>query len=140
MHANEELVRREAAAWDRGDPEAIVAFYTPEAVIHVSGNSPVSGEYRGHEGVREYHRKLSQALGALDELDARQHDILANDEHVVRLLQVVARKGDRSVEWRHVEVYHVRDGKLDRVWNHMDPQGELDAFLTHVGETLGGNA
>ncbi len=32
MHPNEELVRREADAWDAGDPEAVVALYTPQAV------------------------------------------------------------------------------------------------------------
>ena len=136
MHPNEELVRREAAAWDAGDEEAIVAFYSAEAVIQVSGNSPLSGEYRGQEGVGEYYRRLSRLLGSLDDLNGRVHDTLANDEHVVRLLQVVGRKGARCVEWRHVEVYHVRDGKIDRVWNHMDPQGELDAFMTHVASTL----
>ena len=139
MHANEELVRREAAAWDAGDVESIVAHYTPVAVIQVAGNSLLSGEYRGYDGVREYHRKLSQLLGALDQLDARVHDVLASEEHVVRLLQIVARKGDREVQWRHVEVYHVLDGKLDRVWNHMDPQHEVDALMTHVASTLGLN-
>ncbi len=139
MHANEEVVRREAAAWDAGDAEAIVALYTPEAVIHSPGNNPLSGEYGGYDGVREYHRKLTQLLGSLDELDGREHDVVANDEHVVRLLQIVARKGDREVEWRHVAVYHIRDGKLDRVWNHMDPQREVDAFVTHVASTLARN-
>ena len=92
MHPNEDLVRREAAAWDASDVEAIVAFYTREAVIHSPGSNPLSGEYRGHDGVRDYHRKLSEALGALDGLDGGEHDVVANDEHVVRLLQVSARK------------------------------------------------
>ena len=136
MHRNEELVRREAAAWDAGDAEAIVASYTPEAVIHFPGDNPLAGEYRGYEGVREYHRKVSELLGSLDELSAPLHAVLANDEHVVRLLQVSCRKGDQEVEWRHIEVYHVRDSKLDRVWKHVDPQSDVDAFLTHVASLL----
>ena len=136
MHANEEVVRREAAAWDAGDLEAIVAIYTPEAVIHSPGNNRFSGDYRGHEGVREYHDNVAKTLGSLDELDVREHDVLANDEHVVRLLEVVARKGDRGVAWRHVAVYHVQGGKIDRVWNHHDPQAEVDVFMTHVTNEL----
>jgi ketosteroid isomerase-like protein len=132
MHANEELVRHEAAAWDAGDQEAIVAHYGPEAVIHVPRDNPLAGECRGHEGVREYHRKVSELLGSLDDLNAPVHAVLANDEHVVRLIQITCRKGDQEVEWRHIEVYHVRDGKLDRVWKHVDPQRDVDAFLTHI--------
>jgi ketosteroid isomerase-like protein len=140
VHPNEELVRREADAWDRGDPEAIVAFYTPQAVYHIPGNNPLAGDYRGHEGIREYYRKTTQLLGALDELDGREHDLMANDEHAVRLLQIRARKGDQQADFRHVAVYDVRDGKIDRVWVLEDPQQAVDAFMTHVGETLAGNA
>src|SRR3712207_2080131 len=113
MHPNEELVRREAAAWDAGDVEAVVALYMPQAVYHMPGNNPLSGDYRGSEGIREYHRKVTRLLGGLDEVNGREHDVIANDEHVVRLLEIEARRGDWRVEWRHVAVYHVRDGKLD---------------------------
>ena len=140
MHPNEQLVRGEAAAWDAGDVEAIVAYYTAEAEIHVSGTGPLAGDYHGHDGIRDYVGKLSQVLGALEQLDLRVHDVVASDDHVVRLLQVVGRKGERRVEWCHIEIYHVRDGKLDRVWNHMDPQHEVDALMADVAGTLPRNA
>jgi hypothetical protein len=38
-----------------------------------------------------------------------------------------------------VAVYHVHDGKLDRVWNLQDPQRDVDAFVTHVASLLGGD-
>jgi len=136
MHPNEELVRAEAAAWDTGDPEAVVAFYTPQVVCDIRGSGPLAGEYRGHEGIREYYSKCTQQLEALDELGGGEHDVIANDEHVVRLLEVTGRKGDLEVAWRIITVYHVRDGRLDRVWEHSDPQDVVDAFLTHVGKSL----
>ncbi len=79
-------------------------------------------------------------LGALDELDGGEHDLIANDKHAVRLIQIRARKGDRRAEWRHVAVYHVRDGKIDRVWVHVDPQPVVDAFTTQVGDTVAGDS
>lgn len=140
MHPNEELVRREADAWDAGDPEAVVALYTRQAVYHIPGNNPLSSDYRGHEGIREYYRRTTELLGALDELDGSEHDLIANDEHAVRLLEIRAGKGDRRAEWRHVAVYHFRDGRIDRVWVHLDPQQVVDAFMTYVGETLAGDS
>ncbi len=126
MHPNAEVVRREAAAWDTGDPEAVVAHYTPQAVYRIPGNNPLSGDYRGYEGIRDYYRKCTELLEALDELEGVEHDLIANDEHV-RLLQIRVRKGDQQAEFRHVAVYHVRDGKLDRVWVLEDPQDVVDA-------------
>ena len=140
MHPNEELVRLEAAAWDRGDPEAVVACYTPQAVYRMPGSNPLSADSHGHEGIRQYYRKCTELLGALDDLSGREHDLLVNDEHAVRLLQISARKGDRQAEWHHVAVYHFRGGKLDGVWVLEDPQHVADAFMTHVGQTLGANA
>ena len=136
MHPNEDLVRAEAAAWDTGDPEAVVAFYTPQAVCDVQGGGPLAGEYRGHDGIRDSYRSCTELLETLDKLRSVEHDVIANDEHVVRLLEVTARKGDVEAAWRIIAVYHVRDGKLDRKWEHFFPADVADAFLTHVGETL----
>ena len=140
MHPNEELVRAEAAAWDTGDEEAVVAFHTPQAVCEIRGGGPLAGEYRGHDGIREYYRKCVRLLEALDELGGVEHDVLANEEHVVRLLDVTGRKGEVEAAWRIFTVYHVRDGKIDQKWEHFDPRHVVDEFLTHVGETLSGDA
>ena len=136
MHPNEDVVPRELDAWERGDPEAVVACYTPRAVYHCPGNNPLSADYRGHEGIRDYYARCTQLLGALDELEGSEHDLLVNDEHAVRLLEIRARKGDQRAEWLHVAVYHFREVKLDGVWVLEDPQPVADEFMTHVGQTL----
>jgi ketosteroid isomerase-like protein len=139
MHPNEKLVRAEAAAWDTGDPDAVAAFYTSQTVTEVRGG-PLAGEYRGHAGIREYYRKLTELLEALDELNGVEHDVISNDEHVVRLLEVTGRKGEREAAWRIIKVHHVLNGKLHHVWVHFDPQDVYDAFTTHVARTLGWNS
>jgi ketosteroid isomerase-like protein len=139
MHPNAELVRREAAAWDGGDADGVAAFYTPHAICDVQGAGPLTGEYRGHDGVRDSYRKCVELLETLDELRSAEHDVIANDEHVVRLLEVTARKGEVKGEWRIIAVYHVLDGKIDRKWEHFFPAPVSDAFLTHVGELLARN-
>ncbi len=140
MHRNEELVRAEAAAWDTGDPEAVVAFYTPEAVCDIRGFGPLAGEYRGHNGVREYYARCVRLIEALDDVGGELHDVVANDEHVVALRRVTARKGDLKAAWHIIEVYHVLDGRLDGVRAHVDPRDVVDTFFRHVAGTLGGEA
>ncbi|MCA1572712.1 MAG: nuclear transport factor 2 family protein [Chloroflexi bacterium] len=140
MHRNEELVRAEAAAWETGDREAVVAFYTPEAVCDIRGFGPLAGEYRGHDGVREYYSKCVRLIEALDELGGELHDVVANDEHVVALRRVTARKGDLKAAWHIIEVYHVLDGRLDGVWAHSDPRDVVDDFFTQVARTLAEDA
>ena len=136
MHPNADLVRAEAAAWDTGEEGAVVAFYTPEALCDILGGGPLAGEYRGHNGSASTTGVGSELLGALDELDGVEHDVIANDDHIVRLREVTGRKGEVQAARRIIAVYHGRDGRLDRKWVDFDPSDVADAFLTHVGETL----
>ena len=137
MHPYEELIRRESEAWRSGDVEAVLALYTPEAVYHYPGQNPLAGDYRGHEGIRELHRKRTRLIQAVDEAEAHYHDFIANDEHGVQLVHWLAAKGGRNVEWHAVHVYHFRDGKLDHTWVHLDSQQAVDDFLTHLESSIG---
>lgn len=131
-HPNEELLRRESEAWESGDPEAVIALYTEDAVYHYPGNNPLAGDYHGHDGIREFLRKRADLLGAADSAGGHFHDFVANDEHGVQLIHVIAAKRGREVEWRGVVVYHFRDGKLDHAWVHVDPQRVVDEFLNSL--------
>ena len=135
MHPHEELIRRESEAWQSGDPEAVVALYTPEAVYHYPGNNPLSGDYHGHDGIRDLHRRRTALIDAADETEAHRHDFIANDEHGIQLVHWLAAKDDRRIEWHGVLVHHFRDGKLDHTWVHIDPQQAVDDFLNSLGGT-----
>jgi ketosteroid isomerase-like protein len=61
-----------------------------------------------------------QATGTLEN-DVDVHDVLANDDHVVALLQVKLQSstGER-VEYPVVEIAHVVDGQVTERWAFMD--------------------
>ena len=56
--ANEDLVRRGYQAFSEGDMETLSSLYAPDAVHVATGNSPVSGEYRGVDAILAYYGTL----------------------------------------------------------------------------------
>jgi ketosteroid isomerase-like protein len=57
------------------------------------------------------------------------HDVLANDEHAVALLETTFRKGDETLTYRTVEIYHLRDGKISARWAFSDDTQAINRFF-----------
>jgi ketosteroid isomerase-like protein len=57
------------------------------------------------------------------------HDVLAGGDHAVALVNAVARRGERTLEYRTAEIYHVRDGKIVERWAFSDDTAAIVAFF-----------
>ena len=65
-------------------------------------------------------------LDRTDEYSLEAHDILANDDHIVALLVVRGRRGDRVLHERGVHVMHINEeGKVAELWAITDPKPHL---------------
>jgi ketosteroid isomerase-like protein len=129
-HPNEKLARSEMEAALRGDFEGMLAHYTDDVVLHYPGRNPLSGTYRGKDGLREWGRKIDELLGATGSLTRTLHDILASDDHAVQLVSVQAhRSNGRSASWNAAVVMHVRDGKISEIWLNLDDPYAVDDLL-----------
>jgi ketosteroid isomerase-like protein len=64
---NVELVRAAWDAWERGDTDAVFAFYDPEIVWDQAGYGATdfANLYHGHDGVRQFFREWLAPLGAI---------------------------------------------------------------------------
>lgn len=71
---------------------------------------PLSGDYHGKEEVLGYLGRLAEMTGGT--LKNEPHDVLANDDHVVGLLQSSAARGDKSLHERAAHIVHLRDRQL----------------------------
>lgn len=112
-----------------GDPERLGEFIADDIVVHIPGNNPIAGDYRGRDEVLTYYRTLverTQASGGSVEVD--MHDLLASDEHVVSL----SRRRFAGVDARAIVVYHVEDGKIQETWVHELAQDEVDRALNEA--------
>jgi len=54
---------------------------------------------------------------------------LASDDHVAALVTVRAERDERKVEWKSIDLFHVRDGKLSEHWVQLD-QDAVDRFFS----------
>lgn len=86
-HPNALAYRRTADAFRSGDLDALEALVDPDVVWHVPGDHPFAGEIRGRDALLEWLRRVAEIGFTL-----REHDVLANDEHVVALSYMGAKR------------------------------------------------
>jgi uncharacterized protein len=57
------------------------------------------------------------------------HDVVANDEHAIQLMNVTARRGGKTLEYRTAEIYHMTDGRITERWAFSDDTARIVEFF-----------
>jgi len=114
-------------AFTRGDPESLADLFAEDIVWHAPGDNPYSGTFVGKQATMERMKRMAKE-GIV--WDFAIHDVLANDDHVVVLIDATLVKGSASIHGRQVQVMHIRDGKMTEVWATNEDQAANDAVLT----------
>ena len=58
------------------------------------------------------------------------HDVIANDEHVIALVEAHATRADgRTLDYRTAEIAHIRDGKITERWAFSDDTKRITDFF-----------
>lgn len=128
-HPNADVIERALKAFQAGDQDTFVSLLADDIVVHVPGNSPLAGDYKGkQEFLTGFVGRAMEMTGGT--ISIERHDIVGGDEHVVGIYTFSASRGDKSLSWRHMNAYHVRDGKVTEVWWNPFEQDEVDAFLS----------
>ena len=126
-HPNVELYRRLTAAFQAGDIDTVKGALAPGLRWHEAGHP----EVMGREAV------LQQMSGAIKRIDGNiaVHDVSANDEHVVALINVALRKPDGSeIAYPAIEIAHMSEGVITERWSFMDScPPEVNAFFSDLG-------
>lgn len=121
-HPNAAIVRRSLEALYRGDLQALVDSLDDDVEWYEIGRAePTRGKaalaQRFGGGVSD-----AQFTGSV-------HDVVANDDHTVALVQTTATRGDRSLTYRTAEIMHVRDGKVTARWAFSDDTAAINEFF-----------
>lgn len=126
-HPNVELLRKGYTAFGAGDMQTVDALLSDDIVWHSPGNNTLAGDHKGKDQVFGLFAKLVE----LTEGTFRQeiHDLLANDEHAVALVEEAWDK-PRPFRGRSVHMWHVRDGKPSEFWLFNEDQAAADASFT----------
>ena len=113
-HPNEEIVRSGFDAFAKGDVDTLRQLFDQDAIWHVPGRSPISGDHRGLDAILGFLARTMELTGGT--FRAEVHDVVANDEHAVALYVTRGEREGRTLESRDVLVSHIRNGKLAEAW------------------------
>ena len=81
---------------------------------------------RGKEAVVK--RWTSGDLGSA-QFDSKVHDVVANDDHTIALMENTVTRGDKSLTYRTAEIMHFRDDKVTARWAFSDDTDRINKFF-----------
>jgi ketosteroid isomerase-like protein len=121
-HPNVKVLRDMADRMKGGDFAAAFDVLADDVEWHEIGRAEPT---RGKEALG---KRYEESFGDY-EIDADVHDVMANDEHAVQLMDVTARRGDKTLDYRTAEIYHMKDGKITARWAFSDDTARIVEFF-----------
>ena len=120
-------MREALAAYLHADTERLAPVFTDDVVWHVPGMNRFAGRFEGRDAVLDRLRRLHEA-GVTFAFDV--HDVVANDEHAVALVQLHVTNGaGQRYDQQQVQVWHMRDGRCHEYWSMNQDQAVLDLLI-----------
>jgi ketosteroid isomerase-like protein len=122
-HPNATAFRRAMDAMNSGDMQAAADSVTDDVEWHEIGRTePI----RGKAALAE---RFTSGEGSTWDITGEAHDVLANDEHAVALVNATARKDGQEFHYRTAEIVHMRDGKIAARWAFSDDTDAINRFF-----------
>jgi ketosteroid isomerase-like protein len=122
-HPNATLARRAIDALNRGDSQAIADLLADDVEWHEIGRAePI----RGKAALAE---RFMGSIGSDVTIKGDLHDVIANDEHTIALVQATATRGGQTFTYRTAEIMHIRDGKVTGRWAFSDDTAAINQFF-----------
>lgn len=109
-HPNEKLLRTAYEAFGGGDLNPLMDSLTDDIMWHVSGRSPLAGEYAGKPQVLGLFGKMMELYRGTLRLQVL--NILANEGHGIVMTREWAQHDGKALEFRAIHVWGVREGRL----------------------------
>ena len=108
-----QVVRDAFAAFNRGDMKALTNTWTDDFVWHARG-SVFGGDFKGKDAALGAIARYPQEL---EDITLDFHDIVANDKHVVALVNTSFKRNGEAYQDQVVYIFHVTDqGKASEGW------------------------
>jgi ketosteroid isomerase-like protein len=125
-HPNLDSARAGYAAFAAGDMAALNDAISDDIVWHSGGSNILSGDYVGKPAVFEFFGRIAEETGGSFTNDI--HDMLANDDHGVALVNQAATRGGKTLAAKSIHVFHMKDGKMTEFWAYPEKQEAFDEF------------
>lgn len=109
----------------RGEIDRVAPLLAEDVVWHEPGGAD---SIVGRQPLLEQMRWVTSALAVGIEV----HDVVANDRHVVALIEWRMAAAGRSLVSRQVEIWHVQDERVTERWLFVDDFEGLAEFFAGV--------
>jgi uncharacterized protein len=108
MHSNGEIIKQAYDAFGRGDMPTVFGILDKGIKWHVPGQSPLSGDYCGHDEVMGFFKKCMDLSQGTLRIDLR--DVAATETSVFVLCTVSANRAGRHAEFSEVHLWRMVNG------------------------------
>ena len=124
LHPNGQTVLKGFQAFAEGDMATMEELFAEDAVWHVGGKNRWTGDYQGLDAILEYFGELAREAS----FDQDMHAVLADDKHVVTLVNSTATRGEETLESQTVFIVHVSGGRVSEAWGTSLDDHAVDEF------------
>lgn len=113
-HPNAEVVRAAYEAFSKGDLEGVSNFIAENCVWHIKSSGPLTGDHEGRGGVLGFLGRLMEETAGTFKTEL--HNVVADDDYAVALLDVSATRNGKSVSSKQAAVYRIENGQTTEAW------------------------
>jgi ketosteroid isomerase-like protein len=122
-HPNAAKYREMDKATEIGDFESYADAIADDVEWwEIGSDQPV----RGKAALME---RMQGLMGSGMSIKGDLHDVIANDEHMVALVNATVERGGKTFSYRTAEIYHVKDGKITHRWAFSDDTAAINEFF-----------
>ncbi|MBV8565771.1 MAG: nuclear transport factor 2 family protein [Methylobacteriaceae bacterium] len=124
--SNAAIIRKAYQDFAQGDIASVFAAFAASITWHIPGHSPLSGHYKGHDQVGGFFRRTMELSEGSFSIDV--HHVLAEDDLVVVLTTVNARRNGISASFSEVHVWRMKDGEAIDFREYQGDEQQEDRF------------
>lgn len=122
-HPNAAILRQALEAFNRGEIQQFADIVADDVEWHQIGDPAL---IHGKQALAD----SMPGEGQVDwEITADVHDVIANDEHTIALVNATARRRGEEFKYRTAEIVHFRDGKIVERWAFSDDTDAIAKFF-----------
>ena len=122
MSASIDLIRDFCAAWEKGDIDTIIEYFTDDAVYHNIPVDPVAGK----GAIRNM---IAMFTTGVDRIEFRVRNIASDRDVVLTERLDVFVMADKTIELPVMGTFELRDGKIAAWRDYFD----LNQYMTQLG-------
>ena len=125
-HPNVALLSRLYEAFDKQDTATLAKLIAEDAIWHVPGSTPISGDHQGHTAIFAFFAKLAELSSGT--FHAELIDVMASDMHAVAFAEASGTRGERTYEGLYLILFRIEKDRIVEARLFNDDPAAFEAF------------